>query len=72
MLNLDLIVGFEWDQGNAEKSDQKHDVLSSETEEIFFNDPPPSLFSSSLFGGRVGWVKGTGSWTGGWAVFGAP
>jgi len=39
MLNLDLIVGFQWDQGNAEKSDQKHDVLPSESEEIFFNDP---------------------------------
>ena len=39
MLDLDLIVGFQWDQGNAEKSDQKHDVLPSESEEIFFNDP---------------------------------
>ena len=39
MLNLDLIVGFQWDTGNAEKSDQKHDVLPSESEEIFFNEP---------------------------------
>ena len=39
MLNLDLIVGFQWDEGNAEKSDQKQDVLPSESEEIFFNDP---------------------------------
>ena len=39
MLNLDLIVGFQWDPGNAEKSDQKHDVLPSESEEIFFNEP---------------------------------
>jgi len=39
MLILDLIVGFQWDQGNAEKSDQKQDVLPSESEEIFFNDP---------------------------------
>ena len=39
MINLDLIVGFQWDQENAEKSDQKHDVLPSESEEIFFNDP---------------------------------
>ena len=39
MLNLGLIVGFQWDTGNAEKSDQKHDVLPSESEEIFFNEP---------------------------------
>jgi uncharacterized DUF497 family protein len=39
MLNLDLIVGFQWNVGNAEKSDLKHDVLPSESEEIFFNDP---------------------------------
>ena len=39
MLNLDLIVGFQWDVGNAEKSDLKHDVLPSESEEIFFNEP---------------------------------
>ncbi len=39
MLNLDLIIGFQWDTGNAEKSDLKHDVLPSESEEIFFNDP---------------------------------
>ena len=39
MINLDQIIGFQWDLGNAEKSDQKHDVLPSESEEIFFNDP---------------------------------
>ena len=69
MLNLDLILGFQWDQGNAEKSDQKHDVLPSESEEIFFNDPlllnhdpkhsmvPRALLGSGLaFSGAVATV----------------
>ena len=34
-----LIVGFQWDEGNSQKSVQKHDVHPTEAEEIFFNTP---------------------------------
>lgn len=30
---------FEWDEGNKEKNVKKHKVQSSETEEVFLNDP---------------------------------
>lgn len=33
------IVGFEWDQGNATKNWNKHDVTQGECEEVFFNEP---------------------------------
>lgn len=32
-------VGFEWDEGNVEKSWRRHGVRASECEEIFFNQP---------------------------------
>lgn len=32
------VQGFEWDHGNARKSD-KHGVSQSEAEQAFFNDP---------------------------------
>lgn len=32
-------VGFEWDQGNSEKNFTKHNVLSLECEQVFFNKP---------------------------------
>lgn len=38
MLDLSLIVGFDWDDGNARKND-KHGVNQSEAEEVFFNQP---------------------------------
>ena len=31
--------GFQWDEGNAEKSWRKHGVSRSECEQIFFNRP---------------------------------
>ena len=34
-----LIVGFQWDEGNSQKSVQKHEVHPTEAEEIFFNTP---------------------------------
>jgi uncharacterized DUF497 family protein len=37
MVDFDRIVGFEWDAGNARKSEVKHRVTQSEAEEIFFN-----------------------------------
>lgn len=32
-------VGFQWDEGNATKNWDKHDVSQGECEEVFFNRP---------------------------------
>jgi uncharacterized protein len=32
-------LGFDWDEGNANKNWEKHGVADSECEEIFFNRP---------------------------------
>ena len=39
MIDLNRIVGFQWDQGNARKSAEKPAVSQSEAEEVFFNTP---------------------------------
>jgi uncharacterized protein len=39
MIDLDRIVGFDWDAGNARKSVGKHDVTQVEAEQVFLNDP---------------------------------
>jgi uncharacterized DUF497 family protein len=39
MINFHQIVGFDWDAGNAYKSQEKHGVTQGEAEEIFFNQP---------------------------------
>ena len=39
MIDLNRIVGFQWDQGNARKSAEKHAVSQSEAEKVFFNTP---------------------------------
>jgi uncharacterized DUF497 family protein len=39
MLDWQLIEGFDWDEGNARKSAEKHQVSQGEAEQIFFNDP---------------------------------
>jgi uncharacterized DUF497 family protein len=39
MLDWDQIEGFDWDEGNARKSVEKHQVSQGEAEQIFFNDP---------------------------------
>jgi uncharacterized DUF497 family protein len=33
------IVGFQWDEGNADKNRVLHNVENWECEQIFFNDP---------------------------------
>jgi uncharacterized protein len=33
------IEGFEWDDGNARKSSDKHGVSQAEAEQVFFNEP---------------------------------
>lgn len=38
MFDLQKIEGFNWDTGNARKS-EKHRVTQGETEQIFFNEP---------------------------------
>lgn len=39
MIDLAHISGFDWDEGNSRKSTQKHNVIQSEAEQIFFNQP---------------------------------
>jgi uncharacterized DUF497 family protein len=39
VINLNEIVGFDWDTGNSRKSAKKHDVSQSEAEQLFFNVP---------------------------------
>ncbi|MFQ5779323.1 MAG: BrnT family toxin [Nitrospiria bacterium] len=34
-----FVVGFDWDEGNKNKSFQKHRISNSECEQIFFNEP---------------------------------
>ena len=36
---LASVVGFDWDEGNARKSADKHAVTQAEAEQIFFNEP---------------------------------
>lgn len=38
MTDLTLIVGFEWNAGNARKN-EKHGVTAAEAEQVFFNQP---------------------------------
>ncbi len=38
-LDLSQLVGFEWDEGNRYKNEDKHGVLWTEIEEVFFNQP---------------------------------
>ena len=39
MIDFSLLAGFDWDDGNSRKSTQKHNVIQSEAEQIFFNQP---------------------------------
>lgn len=39
MIDWTLVFGFEWDDGNARKSRDKHDVSQAEAEQVFFNEP---------------------------------
>ena len=39
MIDFHNIIGFQWDAGNAYKSEEKHGVTQGEAEEIFFNQP---------------------------------
>lgn len=37
--DFSLVEGFEWDEGNARKNADKHDVSQAEAEQVFFNEP---------------------------------
>ena len=39
MIDLGKIIGFDWDTGNARKSEEKHGVSMAEAEQVFFNTP---------------------------------
>jgi uncharacterized DUF497 family protein len=39
MIDLAKINGFNWDDGNARKSEEKHGVSMAEAEQVFFNTP---------------------------------
>lgn len=39
MHDLTKITGFDWGDGNARKSENKHDVSMAEAEQVFFNEP---------------------------------
>jgi len=39
MIDLTAIEGFDWDDGNARKSLDKHGVTQREAEEVFVNTP---------------------------------
>ena len=39
MLDLDRVEGFDWDEGNERKSEERHRVSQSEAEQVFFSAP---------------------------------
>ena len=39
MIDWKQITGFDWDEGNARKSAEKHSVSQFEAEQLFFNQP---------------------------------
>ncbi len=39
MIDWALVTGFDWNEGNARKSVEKHSVSQGEAEQVFFNEP---------------------------------
>ena len=39
MIDLTIIDGFDWDDGNARKNLDKHDVTQAEAEQVFIGEP---------------------------------
>jgi uncharacterized DUF497 family protein len=39
MIDWGRVEGFDWDDGNARKSSDKHGVSQAEAEQLFFNQP---------------------------------
>jgi len=38
-LDVEIIVGFDWDDGNINKNEDKHGLKWTTIEEVFFNEP---------------------------------
>ena len=38
-LDIEAIIGFDWDDGNIHKNEKKHGLKWTMIEEVFFNDP---------------------------------
>ena len=38
-LDIEAVVGFEWDEGNLHKNEKKHGLKWIAIEEVFFNEP---------------------------------
>ncbi len=38
-LDIDSITGFDWDEGNIYKNEEKHGLNYKKIEEVFFNEP---------------------------------
>ena len=38
-LEIDKIIGFDWDEGNILKNENKHNIKWQTIEEVFFNEP---------------------------------
>ena len=38
-LDIKAIVGFDWDEGNIHKNENKHGLKWTAIEEVFFNEP---------------------------------
>jgi uncharacterized protein len=39
MIDWARVEGFDWDDGNARKSEDKHGVGQADAEQVFFNEP---------------------------------
>jgi len=52
MMDLEHIVGFDWDEGNARKN-EKHGVAQSESEQVFFDPRLLVVADSSHSGGET-------------------
>ena len=39
MIDFGRLTGFQWDEGNARKSADKHGVSQAEAEQVFLNEP---------------------------------
>jgi len=39
MIDWTAVSSFQWDEGNARKSTEKHAVSQAEAEQVFFNQP---------------------------------
>jgi uncharacterized DUF497 family protein len=38
-LDIENVIGFEWDSGNISKNEDKHGLKWTTVEEVFFNEP---------------------------------